>query len=112
MGDGFQLSVSAVARLADAFADKQKRFHQVGDPLTEAAASIDTGDASLDAETRDVIRRVNDMFALMGDTWWRLAGAVDTVVDNYQQGDEQVADSYRELMDDVSGAGTADVPMA
>lgn len=105
MSDGFELSVSAVSRLADAFADKQDRFRQVGAPLTAAAASIDTGDAGLDAETRDVIRRVNDMFALMGDTWWCLAGAVDTVVDNYQQGDQQVADGYRALMDGVPADG-------
>ena len=101
MGESFQLSVSAVTRMADAFADRRETFHQIGAPLTAAAAAIDTGDAGLDAETREVVRRVTEMFALMGDTWWRLAGAVDTVVDNYQQGDQQVADSYRELMDDV-----------
>lgn len=110
MGDGFQLSVSALTGLADAFADQQQMFHQLGGPLQAAAAPIDTGDPGLDAETRDVIGRVNDMLMLIGDTWDRLAGTVDTVVDNYQQADQQVADSYRELMD---GTGTAqNVPAA
>lgn len=113
MGDGFELSVSAVSGLADAFADQQQRFHQLGGPLQDAAATIDTGDAGLDVETRAVIGRVNTMLGLIGDTWDRLAGAVDTVVDNVQQTDQQVADSYRELSDGAAGTGTAqNVPMA
>jgi hypothetical protein len=111
MGDGFQLSVSAVTRLADAFADKEQRFHEVGGPLQEAASSIDTGDPGLDAETRDIIRRVNDMLVLIGDTWGRFADALDTVVENYQQADQQVAESYQSL--GATAAGTTDnVPMA
>ncbi len=116
VGDGFQLSVSSVTDLADAFAEKQQRFHEVGGPLREAAASIDTGDPGLDAETRDVIRRVNDMFVLIGDTWGRFADALDTVVDNYQQADQQVADGYRALGDGTPAGGTPgtaeNVPMA
>ncbi|HEX4705971.1 MAG TPA: hypothetical protein VH352_27895 [Pseudonocardiaceae bacterium] len=113
MGDGFQLSVSAIGRLADSFSGQQDRFHEVGGPLREAAGSISTGDAALDAETRDVIGRVNDLFVLIGDTYGRFADALNTVVDNYQQADQQVADSYRELLDGgAESTGTAGMPIA
>jgi hypothetical protein len=112
MGDGFQLSVSAVTQLADSFADKQQRFQEVGGPLQDAAAAIDTGDPGLDAETRDVMRRVNAMFVAIADAWDHGAGALDTVVENHQQIDQQVAGGYGALMDGTPATGTADVPMS
>ena len=112
MGDGYQLSVSAVTRLADSFAGHQQPVRAIGGPLLDAAGSINTGDPALDAETRDVISRVNELFTLVGDTLGRFSDALNDVVDNYQQGDQQVADSFAELMDgNVPGSTATDAPV-
>ena len=112
MGDGYQVSVSAVTRLADSFVGHQQPVRAIGAPLLDAASLINTGDPTLDAETRTVISRVNDLVTLVGDTLGRFSEALNDVVDNYQQGDQQVADSFAELMDDnVLGATTTDAPI-
>jgi hypothetical protein len=103
--DGFTVSTPTVGKLADTFTTQQQNFHDLGSPLTRAAAAVNTGDGGVDADTRAVAGQVNDVFTRIGAAMGQAGAALADVVAGYQDADQQVADGYRGL-----GADSPDVP--
>jgi uncharacterized protein YukE len=109
MSDGYQVSLPALVRLAGSFAGQQQSFRQLGDPVQQRAAAVDTGDAALDAEVRTVIDTVHTLFGQFGDVLEQTGTVLAEITADYEERDQRVVDDMDRIAAEDLG-GRTNVP--
>lgn len=101
MADGYHVSLPALVRLAGTFTDQQQGARQVGGPLQQSAAAVDTGEAALDAETRTLAETLNTLFGLFGDGMARTGTVLTETAEDYAATDRYTAEDMNRIADEL-----------
>ncbi|HEX6355443.1 DUF6317 family protein [Actinophytocola sp.] len=109
MSDGYRVSTPSLVRLAGTFTGQQKGVQQLGGPVQQSAAAVDTGEAALDAETRTLIDTINTLFGQFGQGL-ELTGTILTeIAEDYDTSDLDSAEDMNRIAAEDLGVRT-DVP--
>ena len=109
MSDGYHVSTPALVRLAGTFAGQQQSTQQLGGPVQQRAAAVDTGEAALDAETRTLIDTVNTLFGQFGNGLEQTGTILTEIAADYDTSDRRSADDMDRITVEDLG-GHVDVP--
>ena len=98
MSDGYQVSPAALTGLAATFESRQQSFRSAGGPLRQGAAAVSTGDASLDAEIRNVVGQCDAVLGQMADALGKAAAGLRANAQDYQDTESENAQDFDDLM--------------
>lgn len=103
MADGYHVSPPALVRLAGTFTGQQQGARQVGDPIRQSVAAVDTGEAALDSETRSLVDTLNTLFGLFGDGLAQTGTILSEIAEDYETSDRYSAEDMSRIGDEELG---------
>jgi hypothetical protein len=107
MTDGFKVVTSGVGALSQSFASQKGVPEEVASAL-DSVSAIDTGDPSLDAETRALAAEIGVVLRAMSQVLSKTADGLSQVADDYQGADQDVASRFDQILN--QGGDSADSP--
>jgi hypothetical protein len=102
MDDDFHVRLPALTQLAGSFESRQRALTDLGGPPQHSAGSLVTGDAALDAETRQLFGRIAELTALLGEVFATASVVLAEAAADYKQIDDEAKDGFLLLRKPVS----------
>jgi hypothetical protein len=111
MTDGFTIWPGEVQALADTFQEQQGVPNEVAQAI-QGASSIDTGDPSLDAETRELAAEIGRVLQAMAKILSGASDGLNQVTQDFMDTDDTVASRLDQIQFDnlASEDGEASTP--